>query len=308
MRIVSFFPKPLPKSIIEGLKETAQIVYWSDLNDNERKNLSDVEVVISNPPVKMDKALLSFFPNLKMVASLGVGFDKFDLEEMKRRSIVLTNAPSATSDDVADFAWSLITALSRQTAQAWAHARKTHRTFSGFPLTDRISGKRLGVAGLGHIGREIARRAEGFKMQIGYTNLSSCNVAYERFETLKELASWCDYLVLAMPGGAATYHIANEGVFEALGPKGYLINIGRGELIDTEALIRALDKHSIAGAAIDVFEGEPTIDERLTRLDNLIITPHIASGTYEARESAGEQALDNIRAFLATGDAPNRVV
>ena len=82
MRIVSFFPKPLPKSIIEGLKETAQIVYWSDLNDNERKNLSDVEVVISNPPVKMDKALLSFFPNLKMVASLGVGFDKFDLEEM----------------------------------------------------------------------------------------------------------------------------------------------------------------------------------------------------------------------------------
>lgn len=308
MRIVSFFPKPLPQSIAEGLKETAQIVYWSDLSDEQRKDLSDVEIVISNPPVKMDKALLSFFPNLKMIASLGVGFDKFDLNEMKHRGIVLTNAPSATSDDVADFAWALLTALSRRTAQAWAHARKTHRTFSGFPLTDRISGKRLGVAGLGHIGREIARRAEGFKMQIGYTNLSPCDVSYQRFESLKELAAWCDYLVLAMPGGAATYHIANEEIFEALGPKGYLINIGRGELIDTEALIRALENKKIAGAAIDVFEGEPAIDERLTGFENLLITPHIASGTFEARESAGAQALENIRAFLATGDAPNRVV
>ena len=308
MRIVSFFPKPLPQSITEGLKETAQIVYWSDLSDEERNDLSDVEIVVSNPPVKMDKALLSLFPNLKMIASLGVGFDKFDLNEMKRRGIVLTNAPSATSDDVADFAWALLTALSRRTAQAWAHAIKTQRTFSGFPLTDRISGKRLGVAGLGHIGREIARRAEGFKMQIGYTNLSPCNVSYQRFDTLKELAAWCDYLVLAMPGGAATYHIANEEIFEALGAKGYLINIGRGELIDTEALIRALENKTIAGAAIDVFEGEPAIEERLTRLRNLLITPHIASGTYEARESAGEQALENIRVFLATGDAPNRVV
>lgn len=181
-------------------------------------------------------------------------------------------------------------------------------TFSGFPLTTRISGKRLGVAGLGHIGREIARRGEGFKMQIGYTNLSACDVPYQRFENLKELAAWSDFLVLAMPGGASTHHIANREVLEALGPQGFLINIGRGELVDTDQLIEALEKKNIAGAALDVFEGEPAIDQRLAQFDNLLITPHIASGTFEARESTGLQALENIQAFLATGTAPNRVI
>ena len=308
MRIVSFFKKPLPDSLLNGLKDIAEIQYWQDLSEKERSELDDVEIVISNPPVSMQQELLSSFPNLKMIASLGVGFDKFDLEEMKRRKIVLTNAPTATSDDVADFAWALLTALARQTPQALTHAREKLLTFSGFPLTTRISGKRLGVAGLGHIGREIARRGEGFKMQIGYTNLSACDVPYQRFENLKELAAWSDFLVLAMPGGASTHHIANREVLEALGPQGFLINIGRGELVDTDQLIEALEKKNIAGAALDVFEGEPAIDQRLAQFDNLLITPHIASGTLEARESTGLQALENIQAFLATGTAPNRVI
>lgn len=308
MRIISLFPKPIPKSLFEGLKDIAEIQYWEDLCEKDREQLDDVEVLISNPPISMQTDLLQRFPRLKMIASLGVGFDKFDLDEMKRRGIVLTNTPSATSDDVADFAWSLLTALSRQIPQAYVHACEKRRTFSGFPLTSRISGKRLGVAGLGHIGREIARRAEGFKMEIGYTNLSECDVAYQRFSNLKELAAWSDYLVLAMPGGATTHHIVNREILEALGSDSYLINIGRGELIDTEALIAALQNKTIAGAAIDVFEGEPSIDERLTHLNNLIITPHIASGTQEARESTGLQALENIKAFLASGTAPNRVV
>ena len=295
MRIVSFFKKPLPDSLLNGLKDIAEIQYWQDLSEKERSELDDVEIVISNPPISMQQELLSSFPNLKMIASLGVGFDKFDLEEMKRRKIVLTNAPTATSDDVADFAWALLTALARQTPQALTHAREKLLTFSGFPLTTRI-------------GREIARRGEGFKMQIGYTNLSACDVPYQRFENLKELAAWSDFLVLAMPGGASTHHIANREVLEALGPQGFLINIGRGELVDTDQLIEALEKKTIAGAALDVFEGEPAIDQRLAQFDNLLITPHIASGTFEARESTGLQALENIQAFLATGTAPNRVI
>lgn len=308
MRIISFFKKPLPESIVTGLAGTAQIQYWDDLTDEERSDLTDIEILITNPPVRMDAKLLGHFPNLKMIASLGVGFDKFDLVEMKRRGIILTNAPSATSDDVADFAWALLTALSRRVPQAFVHAQNTLRTFSGFPLSVRVSGKKIGVAGLGHIGREIARRAEGFKMQVGYTNLTPCDVPYQRFESLKEMAAWTDYLVLAMPGGAATHHIADQEVFKALGSEGYLINIGRGELVDTEALIDALTKKTIAGAAIDVFEGEPAIDERLGALENLIITPHVASATFEARESAGAQALENIQAYLTTGTAPNRIV
>lgn len=308
MRIVSFFPNPLPAPLAQGLSGIAEVVFWSELTEEQKQSLQDVQIVVTSPTVKMDKALFDLLPNLKMAASLGVGFDKVDLEEVKRRGIVFTNAPTATSDDVADFAWALLCALSRQIPQAFDHAREKLRTFSGFPLSRRITGKKLGVAGLGHIGREIARRAEGFKMAIGYTDLKAHEGKYQKFENLTDLARWCDYLVLAMPGGASTHHIVSKEVLEALGGEGFLINIGRGELIDTNALIEALKEKRIAGAAIDVFEGEPAINPELCSIDNLIITPHVASSTFEARDSVGEQALENIQAFLATGTAPNKII
>lgn len=308
MRIVSFFPNPLPAPLAQGLSGIAEVVFWSELTEEQKQSLQDVQIVVTSPTVKMDKALFDLLPNLKMAASLGVGFDKVDLEEVKRRDIVFANAPTATSDDVADFAWALLCALSRQIPQAFDHAREKLRTFSGFPLTRRITGKKLGVAGLGHIGREIARRAEGFKMSIGYTDLKAHEGKYQKFENLTDLARWCDYLVLAMPGGASTHHIVSKEVLEALGDEGFLINIGRGELIDTNALIEALKEKRIAGAAIDVFEGEPAINPELCGIDNLIITPHVASSTFEARDSVGEQALENIQAFLATGTAPNKII
>ena len=308
MRIVSFFPNPLPAPLAQGLSGIAEVVFWSELTEEQKQSLQDVQIVVTSPTVKMDKALFDLLPNLKMAASLGVGFDKVDLEEVKRRGIVFANSPTATSDDVADFAWALLCALSRQIPQAFDHAREKLRTFSGFPLTRRITGKKLGVAGLGHIGREIARRAEGFKMAIGYTDLKAHEGKYQKFENLTDLARWCDYLVLAMPGGASTHHIVSKEVLEALGAEGFLINIGRGELIDTNALIEALKEKRIAGAAIDVFEGEPAINPELCGIDNLIITPHVASSTFEARDSVGEQALENIQAFLATGTAPNKII
>lgn len=308
MRIVSFFPNPLPAPLAQGLSGIAEVVFWSELTEEQKQSLQDVQIVVTSPTVKMDKALFDLLPNLKMAASLGVGFDKVDLEEVKRRGIVFANAPTATSDDVADFAWALLCALSRQIPQAFDHAREKLRTFSGFPLTRRITGKKLGVAGLGHIGREIARRAEGFKMTIGYTDLKAHEGKYQKFENLTDLARWCDYLVLAMPGGASTHHIVSKEVLEALGAEGFLINIGRGELIDTNALIEALKEKRIAGAAIDVFECEPAINPELCGIENLIITPHVASSTFEARDSVGEQALENIQAFLATGTAPNKII
>lgn len=308
MRIVSFYPNPLPAPLAEGLSGIAEVVFWKELSEEQKQSLQDVQIVVTSPTVKMDKALFDLLPNLKMAASLGVGFDKVDLEEVKRRGIVFANAPTATSDDVADFAWALLCALSRQIPQAFDHAREKLRTFSGFPLSRRITGKKLGVAGLGHIGREIARRAEGFKMAIGYTDLKAHEGKYQKFENLTDLARWCDYLVLAMPGGASTHHIVSKEVLEALGTESFLINIGRGELIDTNALIEALKEKRIAGAAIDVFEGEPTINPELCGIDNLIITPHVASSTFEARDSVGEQALENIQAFLATGTAPNKII
>lgn len=308
MRIVSFFPNPLPAPLAQGLSGIAEVVFWSELTKEQKQSLQDVQIVVTSPTVKMDKALFDLLPNLKMAASLGVGFDKVDLEEVKRRGIVFANSPTATSDDVADFAWALLCALSRQIPQAFDHAREKLRTFSGFPLTRRITGKKLGVAGLGHIGREIARRAEGFKMTIGYTDLKAHEGKYQKFENLTDLARWCDYLVLAMPGGASTHHIVSKEVLEALGAEGFLINIGRGELIDTNALIEALKEKRIAGAAIDVFEGESAINPELCSIDNLIITPHVASSTFEARDSVGEQALENIQAFLATGTTPNKII
>ena len=301
--ILCLIPKGTSDCLDSGLQELGKVRYLTSKDSDSQGTLAVV-----SPLISINESFLSRFPAIKMIASIGVGYDKVDLELLKTRGIVMTNAASSTSDDVADLAWALLTSISRNVVHADKVLREKLQVNLNMALGRRISGKRLGIAGLGHIGQEIARRAEGFKMAVGYTNLTDVNVSYQRFDSLKELASWCDYLVIAMPGGKVNRHLVNAEILQALGPEGYLVNIGRGEVVENDALITALENGTIAAAALDVYEGEPAIAPRFARLDNLIMVPHIGSATHEARHDAGLEVLKNLHAYLQTGDAPDRIV
>ncbi len=300
--VLCLVPQGTSPSLDVGLKEIGTVRY-AGAEDFD----SEALLAVVSPQIQIDESFLNRFPALKMIASFGVGFDRVDLGLLKKRGIIMTNAASSTSDDVADLAWALLTGISRSIAHVDKAARRELRVGLDLGLGRRVSGKRLGIAGLGHIGREIARRGEGFKMAVGYTNRSEVNVPYQRFNSLKELATWCDYLVLAMPGGVANRHLVNAEILQSLGPEGYLINIGRGEVVENEALIAALQNGTIAGAGLDVYDGEPALDPRFAELENLIMVPHMGSATFEARRDAGLEVLKNLHAFLQTGDAPDRI-
>ena len=307
--IVSLLPRFLPDDHYDGFRKLANFYFFNELTDEEKARVAqEADILFVTPQVPVNQSTLETFPNVKMVADYGVGYDQADLALLREKGIIFTNTPTATSGDVADFAMTLLLTASRGIPEAGPRLMRSKTIKCGMPFTRRIWGKKIGIAGLGHIGREIARRAEGFGMQIGYTNLSAVDCAYERFENITELARWCDYLVLAMPGGKATYHIVNDAVLEALGPDGFLINIGRGTLVDSQALVKALKAKTIACAALDVFESEPELDPAFIDCPNLIVTPHIASGTVEARRDSAAQVLENITAFIEGKNPPCRVI
>jgi hydroxypyruvate reductase len=165
-----------------------------------------------------------------------------------------------------------------------------------------MSGKKLGILGLGRIGHAIAKRALAFEMDIRYHNrrpVADTSIAHE--PSLQELARWCDFLVVIVPGGAATKHLINEQVLDALGSEGYLINVARGSVVDEAALLRALKEKRIGGAALDVFEHEPQVPLELMALDNAVLVPHIGSATIETRAAMAQRVFDNLKSFFANG-------
>jgi lactate dehydrogenase-like 2-hydroxyacid dehydrogenase len=171
-----------------------------------------------------------------------------------------------------------------------------------FPLATRFSGKRLGILGLGKIGRAIAQRAEGFQMQIRYHNRKpDPNCGYVCESSAESLARWCDFLMVAVSGGPHSQHLVNQTVLAALGPAGFLFNVSRGSVIDEQALVDALIKKTIAGAGLDVYTQEPQVPERLKALNNVVLAPHIGSGTHETRAAMEALVLENLQSFFSTG-------
>ena len=246
-------------------------------------------------------------PELGLIAVCGVGYDAVDVQAALERNIKVTHTPDVLTEDVADLALGLMLAAGRKIVQADKYVRKGLWSSQGeMPYNQRVQSKRVGIIGLGRIGMAIARRCEAMNMEIGYHNRNpKPEVAYPWFSTPSELASWADYLLLATPGGASTYHIINQNVLRALGSSGILINVGRGTNVDHNALQMALKNQTIAGAALDVIEGEPNIpDELLALEDNLILQPHQASATYETRQDMVNLTLENINAFLHNQPIP----
>ncbi len=249
-----------------------------------------------------DAKLLAALPSLKVICNFGVGYDTIDITEAKRRGIAVSNTPDVLNDCVADLAFGLLIDVARGLSVSDRFVRSGGWLKGPYPLQTRVSGKRLGILGLGRIGRMIAKRAGGFDMEIRYHNRRPAEgVAYGYESSLKALAEWADFLVVASAGGTETRHLVSKEIIEALGKDGFLINISRGSVVDEPALIDALANRRIAGAALDVFEDEPNVPAALMALDNVVVLPHVASATHETRQDMADLVLANLRSYLAKG-------
>ncbi|MDE2228304.1 MAG: 2-hydroxyacid dehydrogenase [Alphaproteobacteria bacterium] len=249
---------------------------------------------------KVDAALMAALPRLEIIASMSIGLDHIDLEAAKARGIPVTNTPDVLTDDVADLAIGLMIAVARRLIVADRYARAGEWLNGPMPLQTKLGGATLGVLGMGRIGQAIARRAMAMGMTVVYHNpRPKPDLSYRYYPDLAGMAADIDYLVVACPGGAATRHMVNARVIEALGPKGTVINIARGSVIDQAALVMALAERRLAGAGLDVLENEPNVPEALTRLDSVVLTPHVGSATHATRQAMGQLMLDNLAAQFA---------
>ena len=258
-----------------------------------------VRVVLTVGATGLSAAEMAALPALELVCVLGAGYENVDLEATRARGIVVANGVGTNDDCVADHALGLLIGTVRGLNRLDRLCREgVWRDTIALPTG--LTGKRVGVFGLGTIGRQIARRAEAFNMEVGYHNRQPrAGVDYRYFDSLLALAQWCDVLVCATPGGAATRHAVNAQVLEALGPQGYLVNIARGSVVDTQALALALSTGRLAGAGLDVYESEPLPPEALLGLDNVLLTPHVAGWSPEAIQASVNRFLANVAGHFA---------
>ncbi len=248
----------------------------------------------------VSRSLLEQLPNLKLVSVFGVGYDGIDAKAAVERGVMVTHTPGVLSDDVADLAMGLVLAVSRQIVQADQHVRRGRWPQGPMPLGRKVSGSRMGIVGLGRIGAAIARRALAFDMSVAYTaRTEKPGSGYQFYPTAEQLAAAVDFLVVITPGGQGTRHLINGAVLSALGPKGYLINVARGSVVDELALIEALQAGRIAGAGLDVFAAEPHVPEALWGMPNVVLTPHMASATDQTRRDMADLAFANMQAGVA---------
>ena len=263
-------------------------------------NGQGIEAVATSARFGIDAKTIAALPDLKVISSFGVGLDTLDLAAAKARGIAVGYTPDVLNDCVADTAFALLMDVSRRITEADRFVRNGHWHKGQFSQATRVSGKRLGILGLGRIGSAIARRASGFDMEVKYHNRRPVEgSAYGYVATLKELAEWADYLVIASAGGAETRGLVSAEIIDALGPQGYLINISRGTVVDEPALVRALVEKRLGGAGLDVFEFEPKVPAELLALDNVVLLPHLASNTHETRADMAQRVEDNLAAFFA---------
>ncbi|MEO1724279.1 MAG: 2-hydroxyacid dehydrogenase [Pseudomonadota bacterium] len=240
-------------------------------------------------------------PKLEIIASYGVGYDAIDIPACKDRGIRVSNTPDVLNDAMAEITLGLIVALCRRIPQADAYLRAGRwAREGGFGLTGELTGKRLGILGLGRIGKEIARRAQAFKMEVVYHGRSrQADQPYPYYASLEEMARDVDWLVVIAPGTVETTGIVSRKVLEALGPEGHLVNVARGGLVDQAALVEMLASKAIAGAALDVFADEPNVPEALWSLDNVVLSPHQGSATTKTRTAMGDLVIRNLAAHFA---------
>ncbi|HEY4521943.1 MAG TPA: D-glycerate dehydrogenase [Candidatus Paceibacterota bacterium] len=318
-----FVTRPIPEAGIKKLQEKGYEILINekarDRAASEKELINGVRGVDAILSVLTDKITAKVMdagtPTLKIIANYAVGFDNIDLEAAKIRNIMVTNTPGVLTDSVAEHTFTLMLAIAHRIAEAdrFSRAGKYKAWGPELLLGNDLSGKILGIAGLGRIGSRVAHHAvKGFDMKVVYTDVKQ-NVEFEQefgavfASTIDELLPKCDFVSLHVPLLPSTHHLINETRLKLMKPTAYLINTSRGPVIDEKALVRALKECWITGAAIDVFEFEPEITKELKKLENIILTPHIASATRETRDKMAILATENIIAALE-GKIPLNIV
>jgi lactate dehydrogenase-like 2-hydroxyacid dehydrogenase len=261
------------------------------------------QVLLTVGTIKTDRALIEALPSLGLIACYGTGFEGVDRDATRARGIALSHSPGANSSAVADHSIALMLAAAHRILENDRFVREGRwnvHPVVGLPLVPGLTGRRLGIYGLGMIGRKIATRAAGFEMEVAYHNRARVGDApYAYYDSLLELAHWADILVIAARAGASNRHAVNAGVLEALGRGGLIVNIARGLVIDEVALIAALQDGLIAAAALDVFEHEPLVPDALRALPNTVLSPHRGGATESAQVNMQAMVLANLHAFFA---------
>jgi lactate dehydrogenase-like 2-hydroxyacid dehydrogenase len=248
----------------------------------------------------VQKPLMEKLPNLEIIASFGVGYDNIDTATAKARNIRVTNTPDVLNDAVAEITIGLMISLARRIPQGDQFVRQGKWPGNNFGLFSELTGKTVGILGLGRIGKEIATRAQAMKMRVVYYGRhQQSSVPYIYYNNLEDMARDSDWLVIIAPGGKGTEGIVSRKVLEALGPKGMLVNVARGTLIDEPAMVELLQNGGLGGAALDVFEKEPQVPEALLGLDNVVLSPHQGSATNQTRDAMGALLVANLEKHFA---------
>lgn len=258
-----------------------------------------VRAVATSGHLGASPALMDALPKLEIIGCYGVGVDAIDLKHAAGRGIIVTNTPDVLNDDVANMAIALLLATSREIVNGDRYVRAGKWLKGAMHLTRAVRGRTLGILGLGRIGKDIARKAEVFGMEIAYHGRGKQDVPYRFYPDLVAMARDSDYLVAICPGGPATDKIVNRAVLDALGPQGVFINVARGSVVDEPALVAALQEGRLGGAGLDVFAQEPKVPEALLTMENVVLQPHAASATHETRRAMGDLVVENLRAHFA---------
>ncbi len=298
---------PMMRMIEEQLEQhfTVERLYKAA---NQEKLLAEfgprVQAIGATPGLKIDAALMQKLPALKIIASFGVGYDAVDAKWAGEHGIVVTNTPDVLNEEVADTTLGLLLATIRQLPQADRYLRAGKWLEKPFPFTATLQDRTVGVVGMGRIGKAIARRLEAFNAPIVYHSRNKAEgVSYKHYPDLKTMARDVDVLIVITPGGAATRHMVNKEVLEALGSNGIVINVARGSVIDEQALIEALRNKTILSAGLDVFEDEPRVPQALIDMDHVVLLPHVGSASVHCRNKMGQLVVDNLVTW-ASGKPP----
>ncbi|MEM8744515.1 MAG: 2-hydroxyacid dehydrogenase [Pseudomonadota bacterium] len=285
--------------------EDSYTLHRYDKAEDRKALLSEVgdkiRGVVTMGVSRFGEDMLDRLPNLEIVALGSVGYDTIDIEACTCRGVPVTNTPDVLTNDVADLAMVLTFDTFRGYSRGERYVRQGRWRDEGFMAhTVSVTDKTMGIVGLGRIGKAIARRAEAFEMKIAYHGRKpQADVPYAFFDSPVSLASESDVLMLACPGGDETRGLVNREVLDALGPDGHLVNISRGSVVDEPELLSALQENRIAGAALDVFDNEPRINEAFFALENVVLQPHVGSATRETRGAMAQLVVDNLAAHFA---------
>jgi lactate dehydrogenase-like 2-hydroxyacid dehydrogenase len=290
-------------TLAQDLIDTEFRCHSLDALEQDEALRTSVRAVITRSNCGVPAEVIERLPSLGIIATCGVGYDLIPLDVAARRQVIVTNTPDVLNDAVAELCVGLLFALLRRIPEGDRYTRSGAWRNAAFPLGVSLAGKKVGILGLGRIGKEVAKRLEPFGVTLAYCGRTDQRLGWRFEPDLHQLARDSDILILTSPGGRDTEHLVGASVLDALGPHGYLLNIARGSVVQQQALIDALARGAIAGAALDVFDAEPDIDPRFFELGNVVLSPHVGSATNETRLAMARLTLDNLRRFFEDGTA-----